>query len=152
LADCLTDEIKTDYGLNAVQSARSQCNVYAIGSTTDDNVPMFSNIDLAAFCDAITRSQASQRTRNAAADVKADVLGSSYAWAGTARQTQAWLSKGASIYFPASGKVYELDKKNPSLGMGYEMGNTDHPVEFVHSGTIHWADFLHRYFQAVPGN
>ena len=144
-----------------VRAARERCWHYAPCYVAPDygplqpndpaQFPRFNYVDLGAFCDGLDAEGNDATVRQAARETRTALDGClGKHWEGDARKKSPWSAHGISVYFPLSGRVYENDRANPEFGQGYERDNKDHPVEFVQKESVHWTDFLHKYFATFP--
>jgi hypothetical protein len=145
-------------GLAIIKAARANCAEYASMVPRPGGWPRYQHVDLVRFCQQlITQSNgADPRLERLARGVIRDVRRVvAFRWCGEQScgeepAGERWGSYGLAIYFPATRQILESDLEDPRIGRGYEIDNTDHPVEFVSDRGIHWASFVHSYVSSVP--
>lgn len=123
-----------------VVTARNATSTYAPGH-------QFYHVDASEFLSQLRSRNPSPELVSAIDHAASAVQGAIIAnYSGTERQG-SYGSRGLAIYFPARSADHLED---PFAEGGYEKENTFYPVEFVQDKSIHWAEFLHRYWELVP--
>jgi Clostripain family len=122
----------------ALKRARKACENYAPGYGLN-------SIDLGRFLDQVAAAPGvdadlARRAKLARAALDATII-DSYA---SAQRQGRFGSAGLAIYFPATQLAYDNDPDHD----GYELNNTNYPVEFVDRQK--WAKFLHAYLAQAP--
>ncbi len=146
LAEGLTDFSsllgqQIDHELPVFREARLACRHYG------EEAGLETSVDLSYFLDRYAKASGNNDLAEKARAVRTLITQAVVANYASQRLQGEYGSFGIAIYFPASKKDFDDDSPD---NHGYQLDNTDHPVEFVQMKKG-WAPMLHEYFKRVPG-